>query len=81
MSVQLDVKDFGATGDGLIKDTQALQSAIDRGAAQGVPVVISPGIYLVGSLFLREGSQLHFAQGATLLGSTDDVACGDSECH
>lgn len=45
MSVQLDVKDFGATGDGLIKDTRALQSAIDRGAAQGVPVVISPGIY------------------------------------
>ncbi|HAT6803409.1 TPA: glycoside hydrolase family 28 protein [Citrobacter freundii] len=71
MSVQLDVKDFGATGDGLVKDTHAVQRAIDSGAAQGVPVVISPGTYLVGSLFLKEGSQLHFAQGATLLGSPD----------
>lgn len=71
MPVQIEVKDFGAMGDGVVKDTLAIQRAIDAGAEQGLPVVISPGNYLVGSLFLKEGSKLQFAQGATLLGSTD----------
>lgn len=71
MPVQLDVKDFGAIGDGVVKDTLAIQKAIDSGAIQGIPVVISAGTYLVGSLFLKEGSTLRFAHDATLLGSTD----------
>ncbi|WBM69305.1 glycosyl hydrolase family 28 protein [Buttiauxella sp. WJP83] len=71
MTTQLDIKDFGAIGDGIEKDTFAIQQAINQGAEQGVTVYISKGIYLVGALFLKEGSKLKFEKGATLLGSTD----------
>lgn len=71
MTAQLDIKDFGAVGNGIVKDTQAIQQAIDLAAEKGVPVIISKGTWLVGSLFLKEGSKLHFEDGATLLGSND----------
>lgn len=69
MTTQLDIKDFGATGNGVEKDTHAIQQAIDLGAAQGKAVFISKGVYLVGALFLKEGSKLKFEDGATLLGA------------
>lgn len=71
MTTQLDIKDFGAIGNGVEKDTHAIQQAINLAAEQGIPVVISKGTYLVGSLFLKEGSNLKFEEGATLLGSKD----------
>lgn len=71
MIAQNDIKYFGATGRGVEKDTRAIQNAIDFGARKNIPVIISKGTYLVGSLFLRQGSKLHFEKGATLLGSTD----------
>ncbi|MGQ3660699.1 glycoside hydrolase family 28 protein [Citrobacter braakii] len=71
MTAQLDIKHFGATGNGFQKDTYVIQKVIDLGAAEGIPVIISEGTFLVGSLFLRKGSKLHFEKGATLLGSPD----------
>ena len=88
-----DVRDFGAKGDGIAKDTKAIQSAIDAASrAGGGRVFLPAGIYLTGSIFLKSGIDFHVAAGATLKGSSDredynrwDVCPQNrrskSECH
>ncbi len=59
---------FGAKGDGITKDTAALQRAIDACASTGGgTVALDPGhIFLCGSLTLRAHVQLHFSPGSIL---------------
>jgi hypothetical protein len=65
-----DVLRFGAASDGKALCTTALQGAIDACAAGGGGlVVVPPGRYLSGALFLRNNVHLHLSQGATLVGS------------
>ena len=67
------VRGAGAVGDGLAKDTAAVQRAIDACAgAGGGTVYFAPGTYLCGSLHLRTGVTLWLDAGATLKGSPDD---------
>ena len=67
----LIVSDFGAKGDGTTLDTAAIQQAIDQVHAQSGGVVEFPkGTYCSGTVELKSGVTLHFAKGATLLGST-----------
>lgn len=68
----LDVRDFGAKGDGAAKDTAAIQAAIDKAAEAGGTVVLSPGKYVSGTIHLRSNVTLRIEQGATLLFSPDD---------
>ena len=66
-----EVTVYGAKGDGLTKNTVALQTAIDACAAAGGGKVVFPkGKYLTGSLTLRSNVELHLDEDATLLGST-----------
>ena len=58
MDMLLDVRAFGAKGDGISDDTDAVQQAIDEGARSGRAVYISPGRYSVGELVLHPGSTL-----------------------
>jgi polygalacturonase len=68
----VSAKTFGAKGDGESADGAAIQAAIDAaGAAGGGEVSLSPGAYVSGSLFLREGVLLRLERGAILLGSRD----------
>jgi polygalacturonase len=62
---------YGAVGDGTTLNTQALQKAIDAAARKGGVVVLAPGRYLTGSLFLKKGVALRLDKGVTLLGSQD----------
>ena len=72
MNTVFNVRDFGATGDGIAKDTAAIQRAIDEAGGAGQREVLLPaGTYLVGSLFLRSGVDFHLAEGATMLASPD----------
>jgi polygalacturonase len=67
----LNVRDFGARGDGVSLDTAALQEAIDTCAQSGGGTVyFPPGRFLSGSLVLRSRVTVDLDNGATLLGST-----------
>ena len=67
-----DVRAYGAKGDGIAKDTVAVQSAIDAaGAAGGGEVVVPAGRYLCGTLYLKSNVDVNLASGATIEGSKD----------
>jgi len=62
--------DFGAVGDGRTLNTACIQAAIDFASGQGGGrVILPPGKYLCGSIYLKTGVTLHLEAGATLLGS------------
>jgi polygalacturonase len=61
--------DFGARGDSTTLNTKAIQAAIDAAATDGGTVVLKPGIYLSGSLFVKTGVTLRLDKGVTILGS------------
>jgi polygalacturonase len=68
----LDVRDFGAKGDGTTKDTVAIQKALDTCAtAGGGSVLVSGGTFLTGSLVLGANTTLEIAARASLMGSAD----------
>jgi polygalacturonase len=69
----LDVRDFGARGDGAAKDTAAIQKALDTAEKRGGgTVVVPPGKYLSGTIHLRSNTTLYLENGATILASTDN---------
>ena len=61
--------DFGAKGDGVALNTEAIQRAIDKAAAVKGTATLKPGTYLTGSLFLRSDMTLDVPEGVTLVGS------------
>ena len=71
-AVTLNVRDFGAAGDGTTKDTAAIQQAIDRCAVLGGGEVLVPaGNYLTGAIALRSRTTLRLDKDAVLTGTPD----------
>lgn len=69
-----DVRDYGAKGDGLAKDTRALQAAIDAASVNGRGVVVlPPGKYLSGTIHLKSHVTLLMTHGSILIASADDA--------
>ena len=75
------VREFGAKGDGVTKDTAAVQSAIDAAAAAGGGTVeLDAGTYLSGTVWLKNNVDFHLAAGATLKGSPDPKDYCAADC-
>jgi polygalacturonase len=65
-------RDYGAKGDGVSKDTVAIQKAIDVCERQGGGTVrLIAGTYLSAPIVLKSNITLRLDKGATLLGSAD----------
>jgi polygalacturonase len=72
----LDVRAFGATGDGKTLDTTAINKAIDAASADGGGIVTFPaGNYLSYSIHLKSHVTLALSPGATLI-AADSPAAG-----
>jgi len=70
-----DAADFGAVGDGEAINTRPIQAAIDAAAgAAGGTVVLRPGVYLSGSLFVKSNVTLLIGRGVTIKGLRDIAA-------
>lgn len=53
-----DVREFGAKGDGITDDTNAIRKAIDEAAKVNGVVIIPPGNYVTGTLKLAPGMEI-----------------------
>lgn len=71
--VTLNVRDFGAKGDGVSDDTKFIQAAI-LSCPKDSRVLVPAGTYKITSLFLKSNLNLELAKGAELLAETDRYA-------
>lgn len=72
MNQFINVKDFGASGDGKQLDTKYVQAAIDKCSEIGGATLYFPnGHYLVGTIFMKSNVTLYLEVSAVLLGSSD----------
>lgn len=69
-STSLNVLDFGAKGDGIIDDTNALQAAINS-SPENATVIIPKGVYYTTPLFLKNNLTVYLEKDAILLGNID----------
>ena len=69
-TILLNVRAFGAKGDGTKDDTAAIQAAI-MCCPKGGTVFLPKGTYLCGPVFLKSDMTFWLERGAELLGQTD----------
>jgi len=71
-SVVCNPRAYGAKGDGVAKDTAAIQAAINACVLKGGGTVqLTAGTYLSAPIVLKSNIALQLDKGATLLGSAD----------
>ncbi len=74
----INVRDYGATGDGKTLDSPAINRAIDAAAKAGGGTVLLPaGTYLSGSIHLKSNIHLFIDAGAILLGAPQEMNAYD----
>ena len=70
--MKLYITDLGAIGDGVTSNTAIINEAIERvHAAGGGQVIVPPGIYLTGSIILKNNVHLYLESGSKIYGSGD----------
>jgi polygalacturonase len=68
LAASFPVGDYGAKGDGIAVNTQAIQKALDAAAKTGGTVTFRPGVYLTGSVFVKSGTHLEIGEGVEIRG-------------
>lgn len=69
-SANYDITKYGAVADSVTLNTEAIQKAIDECTQNGGGKVIFPkGVYLSGTVVMKDNVTLHFEKDAVLLGS------------
>lgn len=67
-----NIQDFGAVPNNEELDTKSIQAAIDACTqAGGGQVLVPPGTYNLGTVFLKSNVELHLMPGSVLLASTN----------
>lgn len=70
--IEISIRDTGAIADSTSLNTEAIQKAIDKCHQMGGGTVKVPaGIYLTGTIFLKDNVCFELQTGAELRGSTD----------
>jgi hypothetical protein len=66
------ITDYGAIADGKTNNAVSIQRAIDQVAKNGGgQVIVPPGNFMTGTIFLKSGVDLHLEAGACLMGPTN----------
>lgn len=73
--VSLNVRDFGAIGDGVSDDSAAIQTAILACPDQG-RIFIPKGTYISAPIFLKSNILIELEKGTIILGHTDITRYG-----
>ncbi len=67
-----DITAYGGIGDGKTVNTRALQTAIDECSKNGGGTVfIPPGIFVIGTVYLKSNTHLYLQNGAIVRGSSN----------
>lgn len=66
---EFNIEDYGAVSDGKTLNHEFIQKAINDANKSGGKVVIPSGTFLTGSIILKSNVELHFEDGALLVGS------------
>jgi polygalacturonase/lysophospholipase L1-like esterase len=68
----VSISDFGAVGDGMTLNTEAIRKAIEAVSSRGGGTVVFPrGMWLTGPIMLKSNIRLHAGEGALIVFSPD----------
>ena len=67
----VNVKDYGAVGNGVVDDTDAIETAITAGIANSMPVFFPSGTYLVSGISMTGQADTH--EEVILMGANDAI--------
>ena len=71
----VNVKEFGAIGNGINNDTQAIQNAIDYANTKGRKVYIPKGVYMIKSSIILNGCSIEGEPGNVFTGAGSVIKC------
>ena len=73
--IAIDVKSFGAKGDGITDDTQAIQDAINSLENGGVVLIPSGNYYITNSIVIPSNTVIKGNGKSSVLLLNDDISC------